>query len=549
MINFLSNFYNKKKLIDRECVDGSDENPSICEDNKFFTIICSVFFFILFIILILPSILRNCQEVKTDIDNVEMIQLEDFETLLMQYEKDHHDKEIIQQLNENLLKISYYETVKAKRVFGKLVYDLEAKYHKENEKEFFNCLKSNFNKFNGLVSLILEHHSSIFDKIRDFLFSKQQVKVVSLMKWFKGVNNVYIDTIKDIHVCIILILIAGGPGRIFENPKEFASVLAVSFSFTIIIPALISSIHLCIYNPNLVFESYGWAPLWKKVLIHIGIICLSILNPIIMINKYESMNDQMKNYIKKREKFDIVAYEKQKALKTVWLEFFKIELFLELFPQVALQVIILLLTNTETGTVYLPGLNAITSSTFFGIKFSPEVFLGISIFWSTKSCILLQIKSISAEKGFMPAMTQIIVTFYATFGTIRRILAIVMFFVPSFGLFSILHHWQEEQIPFKIRFEFPDKTKPNDPIALFNVSDPIFWGDYDRWNLTDLENPKAPPYEIYTGLSLAHTFFAFIGLSIFHFICILLVKISKGTDFKRKKKLFAKFRKTSKGEN
>ena len=490
----------------------------------------------------------NCQEVKTDIDNVEMIQLEDFETLLMQYEKDHHDKEIIKQLNENLLKISYYETVKAKRVFGKLVYDLEAKYHKENEKEFFNCLKSNFNKFNGLVSLILEHHSSIFDKIRDFLFSKQQVKVVSLMKWFKGVNNVYIDTIKDIHVCIILILIAGGPGRIFENPKEFASVLAVSFSFTIIIPALISSIHLCIYNPNLVFESYGWAPLWKKVLIHIGIICLSILNPIIMINKYESMNDQMKNYIKKREKFDIVAYEKQKALKTVWLEFFKIELFLELFPQVALQVIILLLTKTETGTVYLPGLTAITSSTTFGIPLavSSKVFLGISIFWSIKSCILLQLKSISDEKGFMPFTSKIIVAFYASFGTFRRILAIVIFFAPSLGLFSLLHHWQEELIPFKIRSEFPDKTKPTDPIALYNVSEPIFWGDYDRWDFTDPENPTAPPYEIYTGLRLSHTFFAFIGLAVFHFICILLVKLFKGTNFKMNNKIFAKFRETLK---
>ena len=530
-------------------MDGSDEDPLICEDNKFFTIICSVFLIILLIILILPSIWRNCRQVKADIDNVQLVHQEDFETLLMQYEHNHHDKDIIQQVNEILLKISYYETLKSKRVFGQFIYDFEARFHKDDEKEFFNCLNSNLNKFSGLVSLILDHHPSMFDKIRDYMFSKWQVKVVSMMKWLKGVQNVYIDTVKDIHVCIILILIAGGPERIHENPQEFPSVLAISFSLTIIIPALISSIHLCISNPDLIFKTYGVAPLCKRVFMRIGIICLSILNPIILINKYESMNDRLKNDLQKRGKIETNIYEKLNTLRRVWLEFFKIELFLELFPQVALQVIILLLTNTETGTVYLPGLNAITSSTFFGIKFSPEVFLGISIFWSTKSCILLQIKSISVEKGFMPAMTQIIVTFYATFGTIRRILAIVMFFVPSFGLFSILHHWQEEQIPFKIRFEFPDKTKPNDPIALYNISDPIFWGDYDRWNLTDLENPKAPPYEIYTGLSLAHTFFAFIGLSIFHFICILLVKISKGTDFKRKKKLFAKFRETLKVKN
>ena len=111
---------------------------------SFFTIIFSVFFLILFIILILPSIWRNCRKDQAVIDNVHLIQQEDFETLLMQYEQNHHDKDIIQQLNEILLKISYYETLKSKRVFGKLVYDFEARFHEDDEKEFFNCLNKFF---------------------------------------------------------------------------------------------------------------------------------------------------------------------------------------------------------------------------------------------------------------------------------------------------------------------------------------------------------------------------------------------------------------------
>merc|ERR1719300_1595071 len=251
----------------------------------------------------------------------------------------------------------------------------------------------------------------------------------------------------------------------------------------------------------------------------------------------------MINYALNGNRITAEFVDSMRNLKEQWISFFKTELFLELFYQVALQIIILFLTETDTGTASLPGLRAIigNSSFFFIRDINPTVFLTLSILWSMKSCISLQIQTIAIKKGYCQFKTKVILACYALFSTFRRILSIVIFFAPSLGLFSILHHWQEEQIPFKIRMKYPEKTKPTDKIVLYNVTDTIYWGDYDRTNYLDPKNPVPPEYSIYTGLSLSQTFQAFIILAAIHFIALLTVKVFKATDFKINRQKFSKF--------
>ena len=116
----------------------------------------------------------------------------------------------------------------------------------------------------------------------------------------------------------------------------------------------------------------------------------------------------------------------------------------------------------------------------------------------------------------------------------------IFFFAPCLGLFNIFHILKPEQIPFKIRREFPSMTKPDDEIALFNVSEPIYWKDLDRNDYTDPNNPIPPDYTVYTLMSIKTTFFCFIGLSLIHFAATLLVKKITVRDFWTNKK-FAKF--------
>ena len=116
----------------------------------------------------------------------------------------------------------------------------------------------------------------------------------------------------------------------------------------------------------------------------------------------------------------------------------------------------------------------------------------------------------------------------------------IFFFAPCLGLFNIFHILKPEQIPFKIRREFPSMTKPDDEIALFNVSETIYWKDLDRNDYTDPNNPIPPDYTVYTLMSIKTTFFCFIGLSLIHFAATFLVKKKTVRDFWTNKK-FAKF--------
>ena len=77
-------------------------------------------------------------------------------------------------------------------------------------------------------------------------------------------------------------------------------------------------------------------------------------------------------------------------------------------------------------------------------------------------------------------------------------MAIVVFFLPSLGLYSILNHWKAE--------------------LLF---DRLTFGPFERLKL------EPPLYSFYTGLSLGHTFMAFLALTALHLISISVVKIIK----------------------
>ena len=108
-------------------------------------------------------------------------------------------------------------------------------------------------------------------------------------------------------------------------------------------------------------------------------------------------------------------------------------------------------------------------------------------------------------------------------------MAIIVFFLPSLGLFSILNHWKAEQLPFKIRmqaFKLQFMT-PVDIIALNNMTGIINWTSIDRWNYNSTNNnkPQPPLYSLYTRLSLGHSFAVFLTLMVLHFIAISVVKI------------------------
>ena len=150
-----------------------------------------------------------------------------------------------------------------------------------------------------------------------------------------------------------------------------------------------------------------------------------------------------------------------------------------------LQIVLLLLTLTETATV--GGLE-----TFFqqdpkkllGIDFTPKAIIIISVLWSLKTAILLHVKILSMEKGFFGFKAKIAAFLWGLVASVRRVLGIVAFFIPCLGLMNLLWHWHGEQFPFSARkaqvMRLGVTPSPDERIELYSMRNEVLWADLDR---------------------------------------------------------------------
>ena len=88
----------------------------------------------------------------------------------------------------------------------------------------------------------------------------------------------------------------------------------------------------------------------------------------------------------------------------------------------------------------------------FGIPMDPETILTLSVIWSMKTCVNLHLKAIEVPKGVFGMTSKLMVWTWGLFGTLRRVLSMVIYFVPFLGLFNVLNHWKAEQIPIWIGY-------------------------------------------------------------------------------------------------
>ena len=203
------------------------------------------------------------------------------------------------------------------------------------------------------------------------------------------------------------------------------------------------------------------------------------------------------------------------------------------------QIILLLFATTNTGTT--GGLQAVfkQQNSIFGIPISPIAALGISIAITLKSCITLHLKTVKTEKQFVPFSSTFFILLWGLFSSLRRIISMVCFFIPSLGLFNILYHLKAEQIPFSI-WQKHGKTQM-DRIVLYGLNATVRWGDLDRWDYSNSTEGTPPQYTEYTGLTLKWTFGLFFILTAAQFFATLLVKIFTSNVFSRKENFLNKF--------
>lgn len=208
----------------------------------------------------------------------------------------------------------------------------------------------------------------------------------------------------------------------------------------------------------------------------------------------------------------------------------KLELGLETIYQLTGQLILLLMSVTETPTQ--DGL-----MTMFKEGQDPMAFvlLIISIALSFYGCVSSHWKALTACRDHFPFKTRLISSLYCTIGCLTRVMAIIMFFSGPLGLFSVLRHFQGEQFPWH---PYVYDLLYTSNIIVLGDGEPFDWNMVDRWqkrgtlyleysNGTIIRddygkvevNPdflgSPPDYTLYVGVTLGIyllIFFAHIGL-------------------------------------
>ena len=247
---------------------------------------------------------------------------------------------------------------------------------------------------------------------------------------------------------------------------------------SIIVPMALGGLRLAIRDPSVIF----WEAQSRLGNILIGIFTF-LTSPfhimILALKKYKIelelyTNPTSEPLLKKWD--EIHCHESMQT---------KLELGLESVLQLCLQILLILYASTETKTT--EGLSQIfkeklefeggTQDYVSWIKGNKEIMLFYAFnLWSLVSCIRSHIAGLSARRTGFPFLSKLVVSFYALMSITTRLLAIIMFFSPSLGLFNILRHLQGEQFnwhPVLIEHLIEDKTVTFEGISPIQV-DSIF---------------------------------------------------------------------------
>ena len=192
----------------------------------------------------------------------------------------------------------------------------------------------------------------------------------------------------------------------------------------------------------------------------------------------------------------------------------------EVFYQLSAQIILLLFSWSSTKTT--SGLEEMNKNT------DPRVLL-FSIFLSWKSICFTSFKTITLAKPFLPFKTKFLLFLWIVISATIRVLVLVAYFTPGFGLFDILYHWKYEQTKYSDKLN--DKLMNTSMVFLYNAT--VSWRDINRWDYSAPSHPSPPSYTLYTTYSLKEYFLGLWIILAFHTFANVMIKIATSEHFRR----------------
>ena len=286
-----------------ECADNSDEGRKCSNNNLMFWGI----FGSLALLSIIAFIIRyrnkepghrSSDGIKSEDDLPEdwrelssILNKETFE--------DQHDSEEFQgKINLLILINKHHKDDDARIKASKTFHQREVVHHGGNLAEARNWMKSNLDP--SVVKIVIE------DVEPGIIRSCCPGVERSLEKFFKEswawwifrrtwrILTTYLDMSKDVFLMILILTAIGGLTALIYFPYSLTSI-TVHFMFaTILLPLTISSLQLA---GEKVGDLEGPVSLSKKVKIYIKTILLSIINPLLLINDIEVIEDKIQYHL------------------------------------------------------------------------------------------------------------------------------------------------------------------------------------------------------------------------------------------------------------
>ena len=108
-----------------------------------------------------------------------------------------------------------------------------------------------------------------------------------------------------------------------------------------------------------------------------------------------------------------------------------------------------------------------------------------------------------------------------------------MYFTPALGLFGVLRHWKNEQIPWNIDLLKVMIDPLYDTISLGNETNRFAWTEINRWTRSFDGTLVSPKYTLYTTFTLKHYFMFFWLILAFNLAFIYYIKIIWSKSFQK----------------
>ena len=328
-----SPMYNNTKVVATAC-DGISEcaenlDESGCGDKNYGPFVSAVLMLVLFSAMQMWEYCRNDRKSTTCEKKTEI--------KMDAAQQSQNDETDMNEANVELLNVLYTKDKAARIKEGIAFYDRQERLCK-TQSEVFCILHKHFEP--EVNKMILDakfpgcFENSCPSVLEQFEKLDQYKKQISLTKRIWQITSYIVDLYKDIFILIIMITMAGGLQAVLMFPTKFSSVVIICSVITIIIPLLISCIHLAINNPGIVFNNYDSSSQLKTFAMRIGVIFLCVLNPIFIINAYETLHEKTRKQATSRDRDTLSTLQKCRIVRRQHADFVRIELSLETFYQV-----------------------------------------------------------------------------------------------------------------------------------------------------------------------------------------------------------------------